>query len=237
MTDAIILAGGLGTRLRDVVSDRPKVLAEVNGTPFLSFLLDKVADAGVRKVVLCTGYMASLVVNAFGNSYRGMELVYSEESEPLGTGGAIRQALPLTDSDPLLVMNGDSYCSADLSVFRRQHADSCSIASLLLTQVEDSSRYGIVETDQVGAVTSFREKDERTGPDLINAGIYLLSREVVRAIPATGAVSLERELFPGLIGKGLHGFCQPSEFIDIGIPSDYIDASAILKNSRSGEEL
>ena len=230
---ALILAGGMGTRLRDVVSDRPKVLAEVNGRPFLSFLLDMLADSGLSRVVLCTGYMASQVKESFGGRYKNMALAYSEEGSPSGTGGALRLALPLADSDPLLVMNGDSYCNADLQQFFQQHVRANSRASLLLTGLEETSRYGTVKTDETGVVTSFIEKGEAAGPGLINAGIYLIAREVIQSIPASVTASLERELFPCLIGNGLHGFFQDSEFIDIGIPSDYIAASAIVGNQRS----
>ena len=134
-TTAVILAGGLGTRLREVVADRPKVLAEVNGRPFLACLLDRLVDAGILKVVLCTGYMAELVRETCGNSYRGTELLYSREESPLGTGGALRLALPLIDSDPVLVMNGDSFCDADLVLFARQHLSAAAQASLILVQV------------------------------------------------------------------------------------------------------
>lgn len=224
----MILAGGLGTRLREVVADRPKVLAEVNGRPFLACLLDLLADAGIGRVVLCTGYMAELVSAAFGDFYRGMELLYSREDVPLGTGGALRLALPLIGSDPVLVMNGDSFCDADLGLFARQHQATGAQASLVLVQIDEVSRYGAVEVDSACRVVSFREKGSLRGEGLINAGIYLLSQQIIQSIPPEKAFSLERELFPRLIGKGLHAFPQPVRFIDIGIPSDYQAASLYL---------
>ncbi len=227
-TTAVILAGGLGTRLRDAVADRPKVLAEINGRPFLAYLLDHLADAGIRRVVICTGYMADSVQHAFGNSFREMELRYSREEQPLGTGGALRLALPLITSDPALVMNGDSSCDVDLALFAKHHTESGASVSLVLTQVEDVSRYGVVDTDTNGAVTSFIEKGARQGAGLINAGIYLMARNIIHSIPEGNNVSLEREIFPLQIGHGLSGFFQPSRFIDIGIPSDYHAASAFL---------
>lgn len=227
-TTALILAGGLGTRLREVVADRPKVLAEVNGRPFLSCLLDRLVDAGIKKVVLCTGYMAELIRETFGNCYRGIGLLYSEEETLLGTGGALRLALPLIASDPVLVMNGDSYCDADLGLFARQHLSGKAQASLILVQVEDVARYGAVDIDETGRVVSFREKGSQSGAGLINAGIYLLARNIIAAIPTKRMVSLEREVFPQLIGRGLYGFPQTTRFIDIGIPSDYHAASAFL---------
>jgi len=229
---AAVLAGGLGTRLREVVADRPKVLAEVNGRPFLAYLLDRIADAGIRRVVLCTGYMAERVCDAFGGSYREMELCYSQEVEPLGTGGALRLALPFLSSNPLLVMNGDSFCDADLGVLLDRHIAALATASLTLVRVVDSSRYGSVDTKENGEVTNFTEKGLRQGEGIINAGIYLLDRTVVAAIPEGRAVSLEREVFPHLISKGLYGFYQHAGFIDIGVPSDYQAAAAVLSASH-----
>jgi len=228
---ALILAGGMGTRLREAVSDRPKVLAPVNGRPFLASLLDRLADAGVRRVVLCTGYLAHQVTEAFKAEFRGMQLLYSREEEPLGTGGALRLALPLLRCDPVLVLNGDSFCDADLGAFLRQHLEAGSPASLVLTRVADVARYGSVETDPAARVLSFSEKGARSGEGTINAGIYLLSRGVLEGIPAGKAVSLEREVFPELIGRGLHAFAGGSRFIDIGVPADYHAAQAYLSDS------
>lgn len=239
-TTAVILAGGLGTRLREVVADRPKVLAVVNGRPFLACLLDRLIDAGIRRVVLCTGYMAELVRDTFGDSYRGMVLCYSREVAPLGTGGALRLALPLIDSDPVLVLNGDSFCDADLGLFARQHLAAAALASLVLVKVKDIARYGAVDVDEAGSVSSFREKGSQSGEGMINAGVYLLARSVIAAIPEGKPVSLEREVFPVLIGGGLSGFLQPARFIDIGIPADYYAASSFFLSSSdslaSGEK-
>lgn len=236
---AVILAGGMGTRLREVITDRPKVLAKVNGRPFLAFLLDRLVEAGIKQVVLCTGYMAEQVNVAFGSSYRGMELLYSKEEQLLGTGGALRLALPLINSDPLLVMNGDSFCDANISLFLSQHITVNASASLLLARVEDISRYGAVDIDETGTVLSFTEKGARTGTGMINAGIYLLPMAAIKAMPAGKVISLEQEVFPGLIGKGLYGFFHQARFIDIGVPSDYHAASAYLADitdpTKSGD--
>lgn len=234
-TTAVILAGGMGTRLREVVADRPKVLAEVNGRPFLASLLDRLVDAGISRVVLCTGYMADMVSEALGNSYRGMNLTYSREGTPLGTGGALRLALPLIASDPVLAMNGDSFCDADLGLFFRKHNASGARASLVLTQVAEVSRYGAVDVDASDAVVSFQEKGTLHGEGMINAGIYLLAHSVIASIPEGKMVSLEREIFPMMIGHGLYGFFQSTRFIDIGIPVDYHAAGAILCDSNHTE--
>jgi D-glycero-alpha-D-manno-heptose 1-phosphate guanylyltransferase len=227
---AVVLAGGMGTRLREVVADRPKVMAEVNNRPFITYLLDQLADAGVARVVLCTGYMADLVSTVLGCSYRGMQLQYSAEPAPLGTGGAIRLAMPLYSSFPLLVLNGDSYFDLDLISFTTQHIDSGSKVSLALATVSDVSRYGAVEIAADNAITSFEEKGSRQGPGLINAGIYLLEQAAVETMPPDIPVSIERELFPSLIGHGLYGFAQSGKFLDIGVPADYQAAAAFFKD-------
>jgi NDP-sugar pyrophosphorylase family protein len=225
---ALILAGGMGTRLREVVADKPKVLAEVHGRPFISYLLDQLADAGIGKVVLCTGYMAGLVSTTLGSHYRGMELQYSEESAPLGTGGAVRLALPLISNSPVLVINGDSFCEVDLTSFVQQHKVAAAKASLVLAQVNDISRYGSVDLAADSTINRFDEKGGRQGQGLINAGIYLLEQLVIATMPENKAVSLERDLFPSLIGQGLFGFTQSGKFIDIGIPADYHAASSFF---------
>lgn len=218
---AVILAGGLGTRLRGVVADRPKVLARVNDRPFLDYLLDQLASSGVRRTVLCTGYLGEQIAETFGGRYRDMELAYSREPEPLGTGGALRLALPLLETEQLLVLNGDSYCSLDHQSFFQFHADKLAAMSLCLTEVSDVSRYGAVRVDQDGAIRAFEEKGARSGSGVINAGIYLISRSLVEAIAPRAVVSLEREVIPAAIGAGLFGFQSKGRFIDIGIPSDY----------------
>lgn len=222
-TTAVVLAGGAGTRLRAAVADRPKVLAEVNGRPFLALLLDSLAETGIKKVVLCTGYMAAAVEASLGDSHDGMQLVYSVEKTPLGTGGALRMALPLLDSS-VLVCNGDSFSGADLDLFAKRHADAGSAASLLLSWVEDAGRYGVARLSADNRVICFSEKGS-SGCGLINAGVYLLDKTLIESIPAGKEASLEREVFPRLIAHGLYGFHLPGPFLDIGIPSDYYRAA------------
>jgi len=224
-----ILAGGLGTRLRAAVPNKPKVLAEINGRPFLTYLLDRVADAGARRIVLCTGHLAKLVSGALGHRYRNMELLYSEETVLRGTGGALRLALPLLESDPVLVMNGDSLCDADLLLFEDQHRNSDAEASLVLVHVPDASRYGSVELAPDNTITHFAEKGNQQREGLINAGIYLFARSIIAAIPPNRAVSLEQDVFPSLIGRDLYGFPQTGKFLDIGIPADFHAASAFIR--------
>lgn len=238
-TTSILFAGGLGTRLRSVVADRPKVLAEVNGRPFLTYLLDQLATAGIRRAVLCTGYKSNMVRVALGASYRGIELIYSEEEEPMGTGGALRLALPLLGDERVLVMNGDSFCDADLVSFAHRHQSVSARCSLVLARVADVGRYGAVQLAPDGVITIFEEKGAHEGEGLINAGIYLLDTDLIAEVPAQVVYSLERELFPQLTGSGLYGFEEGGRFIDIGIPNDYYAASAFFAadgRGRNGEE-
>ncbi len=215
---ALVLAGGFGSRLRPVVADRPKALFIVAGRPFVTFLLDQLAAAGASRVVLCTGHHGDQMRACLGERYGALPLIYSHESEPLGTAGALRLALPWVTSDPALVMNGDSYCEADLGALLAWHQARPAAASLLLTQVPDTGRYGRVQRDAADAVTGFVEKGAAGGPGWINAGIYVLSQALLAGIPAGRAVSIEREVFPAWVGRGLYGCPAGGRFIDIGTP-------------------
>jgi NDP-sugar pyrophosphorylase family protein len=221
---AAILAGGLGTRLRSVIGEQAKVLADVRGQPFLAYLLDQLASAGLQYVVLCIGHRGEEVRAMFGNSYRRLRLVYSQEAKPLDTAGALRLALPLFHSDSVLVMNGDSFCSVDLGTFWSLHEARNANATILLTETSDTKRYGRVDVDENGRVTQFAEKDNKGVPGWINAGIYLLRYNLLLTIPANKPVSLEREMLSAWIGQGLYGYFSKGCFIDIGTPEAYAAA-------------
>lgn len=225
---AAILAGGLGTRLRSVVADRPKVLAEVCGRPFLTYLLDQLKSAGIENVVLCTGYLGEQVQARFGDHYRGMQLAYSQESFPLGTAGCLRLALPLLTTDPVLILNGDSFCAADLRSFWEWHCGRESELTLLLTQVPDTARFGRIQLNGLDRIIGFEEKNEEAGPDWINAGIYLVRRKILAKIPAGKQVSLEREIFPTLLNTRFYGYRCQADFIDIGTPESLTDAQRLF---------
>jgi len=226
---AVILSGGLGTRLRSVVLGRPKVLSEVNSRPFIAYLLDQLSLAGVKKVVLCTGYLGEQVKATFGEYYKDITLLYSQERITLGTGGALKLALPLLKSEPVLVLNGDSFCQADFVNFLNQHITKKATASLLLAEVPDFSRYGSVRMSMNGEITSFEEKSRKAGHGLINAGVYLLNNTFLESIPVNINISLEHEMFPLWINKGLYGFQNKGNFLDIGIPQDYAAAGRFFK--------
>jgi NDP-sugar pyrophosphorylase family protein len=218
---AAILAGGKGTRLRPCVSDRPKVLAEVGMRGFLFLLLDQLADSGFSSVILLTGYMGDQVRATIGETYRDMNIGYCREEEPLDTAGAIRGALHLLDSDPVLVMNGDSYCEADLGTFITWHRAMGAEISMLLTRMRDTARFGHVRVDELGRVLAFEEKFSGSGPGWINAGIYLISHLMLETIPSGRPVSLEKEMFPGWVGRRSFGHRNSGRFIDIGTPESY----------------
>ena len=228
-TTAVILAGGLGTRLRSVVADRPKVLAEVDGVPFVFHLLAQLAAAGVKHVVLSTGYLGEQVRDTVGSSWGSLEVEYAQEPSPLGTGGAIRRTLPLVRSQALFVLNGDSYCDVDLASLWLWHHQRAAHGTLTLSRVDDARRYGTVETDAWGRVTRFAEKSPRRRAGTVNAGLYLLRRSLVASIPAGTACSLERDLLPGWLELGIYGFARSERFIDIGTPESLAGAAAFFR--------
>lgn len=219
---AIVLAGGRGTRLQEVVGDRPKPLAPVAGRPFVEWLLLALRAQGVRRVVLSTGYKGEMVDAACGDGARlGLELAYAREETPLGTGGGVRHALSLVASERVVVLNGDSFCPLDLRRLTEAHDRAGALATLLLVPVSDCGRYGAVEVADDGRVRSFREKSPGLGPGLINAGVYLCERRALDAIPPDTPVSLERDTFPSLIGRGLYATVGEGPFLDIGTPESY----------------
>jgi len=227
-TTAALLVGGLGTRLRTVVQDRNKVLAEIDGRPFLTYLLDQLADAGITHAVLCTGYKGELVQEVLGPRYKNIDLEYSQEPEPLGTGGALALARPMLRSDPVLVMNGDSYCHVDFPKFAEFYQSRQASAALVLVEVADARRFGSVRSDANDRIVSFEEKDSARSHAWINGGIYLIGQTWLSKIQGTRAISLERDVFPTWLGREFFGFRSPGPFIDIGTPESLAAAAAVF---------
>lgn len=230
--DAIILAGGFGTRLAAVVADVPKPMAPVAGRPFLEHLLDRLLSQGVRRVVLAVGYKHEVIQNHFGSEYRGLEVSYSVETDPLWTGGALRQAFEEAGLVRALALNGDTFCTADLSAFSAAHAKADRACSLTLVPVEDAGRYGAVELDAAGRVSAFREKNPQPAPGLINAGVYALERRVFELAPPEKKFSFEQAVLQAhAASAGFAGFiATDATFIDIGIPEDFYRAQTLLLN-------
>ena len=229
ITQAVILVGGKGTRLNKTVSDRPKPMAEVAGRPFIEWVLLAIREQGIRRIVLGTGFKGDMISGYFGDGSRlGLNIEYAQEHEPLGTAGALRHAWKLTAARTLLVMNGDSYCPFDLKRFAEAHAKAEARATLWLVRAEDVSRYGSVEIAGDGSVKAFYEKSSAQRCGLISAGMYLLDRDVIATVPEGTMVSLEKEVLPKLIGKGLYAIAGQGPFVDIGTPESYTLASTVL---------
>ncbi|MBI5098523.1 MAG: nucleotidyltransferase family protein [Nitrospirae bacterium] len=218
---AVILAGGKGTRLRDVIKDIPKPMAPVNGRPFLEYLILQLIRWNIKDVILSIGYKGEAISSYFKNGSKwGVRIEYSEETAPLGTGGALKKASGMTDDSRLVVMNGDSFLDMDFEEFIKCNAEKNATAGIGLVYAAQAGRYGKVETDETGAVVSFSEKGDGCC-GYVNGGIYIFSREIIGQIP-DGNVSLEKDVLPLLISQGLYGTKINGFFIDIGIPEDYL---------------
>lgn len=227
--DAIILCGGLGTRLRPVVSDRPKVLADINGTAFIDILLSQLKTFGFSRIILSIGYQGALVKAHMEKSEASV--LFSEESEPLGTGGAVKKAWPLVRTDTCVVMNGDTFCNVDLRDFTHFHELRKTPLSMVVTKSFRSDGGGIVLTD-AHRITEFREKESGKGTYL-NAGVYALRKDCISFMPAQSAFSLEHDFFPSLIAKEpCFGYVTEEEAIDIGTPERYHGAISNLQTKR-----
>ena len=231
---AIILAGGLGMRLRAVVHDRPKVMAHVAGRPFLAYVLDQIVNAGIQQAVVCTGFLADSISTVLNDDYQGLQLMYSQETTPLGTAGALRHALSMVQSFPVLVFNGDSYVNVDLEKFIQFHYSHKSNLTLALARKTCSEAFGLVQVDDEGVVRRFSEKVATGKPEWVNAGIYFFEKHVLESIPESGVVSLEREILPKWVAQGLYGYVQEEELFDIGTPSSLEQAQTFFQDHGAG---
>jgi D-glycero-alpha-D-manno-heptose 1-phosphate guanylyltransferase len=237
-SQALILCGGFGKRLRPAVPELPKCLAPVGDRPFLEYVLVQLRGAGIRNVTLCVGYRSEEVAEYFERGDRWeMSLSYSFEKRPLGTAGALKKAESLVCTDPFLVLNGDSILDMDLGKMVEFHKQRAALATIALATVASPERYGSVRTDESGLVTAFNEKQPhaRTSVALleatarINGGAYVFDRAIFGEIPAgTAPVSLETDVFPRLTSGRLFGFPSDGYFVDIGVPEDYARAQREL---------
>ncbi len=220
--EAIVLAGGMGTRLRTVVSDVPKPMAPVNGRPFLAYVLDDLLAQGIERVILAVGYKREVIVDYFGNHYRGMDLVYSVEEQPLGTGGGIHQAFDLVHGDRAFVLNGDTFFQVNLSEMYRFHGEKVCDMTLALKPMQDFDRYGTVKVDESShRILGFEEKQHQAS-GLINGGVYLISQSLWGGLDLAEKFSFEKEILEGLYEtRTFCGMVSDTYFIDIGIPTDY----------------
>lgn len=230
--DVLVLAGGLGTRLAGVLGDAPKVLAPVGGRPFLDHLLAWLKRSGARRVVLALGHRAEQVeAHLRATPARDLSVVTTIEPRPLGTAGAIRHCAQLLRTDPVMVMNGDTWLDADLGRFVAGFRASGRLGAVLCAEVEDAGRYGRIDIAPDGTVRRFAEKDPRaSGPDLINAGIYLFSRTMLAIVNGSDGASLERDILEKLPPGTLHAHrADGARFVDIGTPDSLARASAIIR--------
>lgn len=242
MTEAILLVGGKGTRLRPLTVHTPKPMIPAAGVPFLTHQLARARAAGVEHIVLATSYLAEVFEPYFGDgSELGLRLEYVTEVEPLGTGGAIRNVASRLRSgpdDPVLIFNGDILTGLDIAALVDTHASSGADVSLHLTRVPDPRAFGLVPTDADGRVQAFLEKPqtpEEIVTDQINAGAYVFRRSVIDSIPAGRPVSVERETFPGLLAAGAHlqGMVDSTYWLDLGTPQAFVRGSADLVLGRA----
>ena len=220
--DAILLAGGLGTRLRSVVSDRPKPMALIQDKPFMEYVVRELAVQKITRIIFAVGYKGTMVEEYFGDGSRwGVRTAYAYEETLLGTAGAIKNAARHMEGDLALVLNGDTFYRMDYSRLMRQKKERDLDMALVLRQVPDVSRYGEAVLRD-GYLTAFNEKITEARPGTINGGVYRMSRELLDEIPE-GKVSLENEMIPRWMAKGrrLGGFVNDGYFIDIGVPEDY----------------
>ena len=217
--EAVVLAGGLGTRLRTAVSDVPKPMAPVQGRPFLERLLDYWIGQGVSRAVLAVGYMHDTIRRHFGDKYRDCTITYSVEQQPLGTGGALVQALPSIRDKTFLVLNGDTYFAVPLATLGDFHRQRRAEVSLSLFR-SDNRRYTGISLAPDGRVTGL------TGQGAANGGVFLFERSAAVRLP-TGVSSLEKDLLPRLLG-GLYGCIFDAPFVDIGLPEDWRAAANII---------
>ena len=222
--DVAVLAGGLGTRVSHVLGATPKLLAPVQGRPYIEHFLDWIGGFGAQRVVLCLGHLADVVVQYLHDHPPALRVDVVVEPEPMGTAGALRHARSALRSDPVLVCTGDTFVDADVDALVQRHRADPAIATLLCGEVSDTSRFGRIQLDDRGRVASFAEKGS-SGPGLINCGLYLMSAELLDQIAAGQARSLERDVLaqcaPGSLGCHAGRF----DFLDIGTPESLVSAA------------
>lgn len=219
--EAIVLAGGLGTRLRKVVKDVPKPMADINGKPFLEYLLTFLSKQGIEKVILSVGYKYEVIKNYFGKFFLNIEILYSIETKPLGTGGGVKKSLSLVESDDIFIINGDTFFEVDLDMLFSFHKEKKAVLSIALKPLKCFSRYGSVEIDENGKIIGFKEKKYHDS-GLINGGVYVLKKEVFKNLKFGEAFSFEKDFLEEYyIQYPFYGMAFQKYFIDIGIPEDY----------------
>jgi len=234
LTEAVILAGGFGTRLQSVVSDVPKPMAPINEEPFLNYVFRYLKHYGINHVVLSTGYLAHKISEYYKEEYLGIKISYTIETTPLGTGGGIRLALEKCNTENVLVLNGDSFFDVNITQYYQQFTHSKANCSLALRHIENASRYGTINLADNAIIKAFKEKDGIEQPGLINGGVYILNRKLfLSKTNPNQAFSIEKDFFETRLNElSMFGFEHQGYFIDIGIPDDYNKAQSDFKKFR-----
>jgi NDP-sugar pyrophosphorylase family protein len=227
--DVVILCGGMGTRLKNVVSDRPKPMAEINGRPFLDILIEYMMSFGLQRFILCAGYKADFIKQYYYKREPKIEIVLSVEEVPMGTGGAIKNAEYLIQTSNFIVMNGDSFCPFDMLGFLDFHLGKGAVVSIVVVESEDTKDFGLISLDNSQKIIRFNEKTGKDENSFINAGIYLFKKEIFSLIPSNRSYSLEYDLFPELVKREFYGFITHEKLIDIGTPERYEQAKRNLR--------
>lgn len=231
----LILAGGLGTRLRPIISDRPKVLAPLGHTTVLDFILEHLFALGLRDITLCVGYMKEKVRAHINDRSIPKDAIvsFSEEDSPLGTGGAIKKALQGCRAEMALVLNGDTIFPVDYALLLDQHTKNNADVSIALCEVEHTGRFGTVITDDTGRIIGFKEKDATNAAGMISAGVYTFKKDVIERFELPAAFSLEKDFFEKHTDEiRMHGLVFSDDFIDIGLPEDHAKAHAHVTAGR-----
>ena len=227
---AVILAGGLGTRFQKISADTPKSLAKINGRPFIKYQFEQLYKAGVRRFIISTGHLSGSFPKVLGHSYRKADIIYCSEMTPLGTAGAIKNAVSQCQTKSFFVLNGDSYLNTHLDKFLDWHTKKDVHCSILITKVKDTERFGTVKIDKDGLIRKFVEKS-KDEHGYISSGYYIFDRQLIDEIPVNMACSLEYECFPVWIGQ-LGGFYRRAKFIDIGTPESYKEAQTFFQRKK-----
>jgi D-glycero-alpha-D-manno-heptose 1-phosphate guanylyltransferase len=231
--EAIVLAGGLGTRLQNVLPDIPKCMAPVHGKPFLTYVFDYLIDQGVNKVILSVGYRNNQIIKYFGYFYKSLPIEYAIENEPLGTGGAIKHAFNYCKQDNVFVVNGDTYFRPDLMAMEKLHVQSSADVTIAIKHLLETGRYGLVLTNQNGRITDFREKEPASKDGWINGGIYIINRQIIYNFKEQ-KFSLENDVLKVSCSRlKMHAFKSDAFFMDMGIPEDFEKAQSLI--SATGE--
>jgi D-glycero-alpha-D-manno-heptose 1-phosphate guanylyltransferase len=234
LQQCIILAGGFGTRLQEVVKDVPKPMAPVNSKPFLEYIFSYLKHYEIKKVVLSVGYLSEIIQNHFKNKFDKIKIEYAFETEPLGTGGGIRLALEKCNTENVLVLNGDTFFDVDIKEFYTYYQYNKAAAALALRKTVDSARYGTIELNNDNRITNFKEKTENHVPGYINGGCYILNRNIyLKNTPENKSFSIEKDFFETKADDfNLYGYLSSGYFIDIGIPTDYAKAQNEFKEFK-----